>query len=91
MAKKSCIQKTKKKKSLIEKYAKKRAELKDKMSNPSLDLEERMVLQEKLENLPLNSAKIRHRNRCCLLAVRVVITGILEYVVTLSERWPTKV
>lgn len=66
MAKKSCIQKTKKKKLLIEKYAKKRADLKEKMANPDLDFEERLVIQEKLENLPLNSSKIRHRNRCWL-------------------------
>lgn len=66
MAKKSCIQKTKKKKLLIDKYAAKRAELKKQMANPEVSFDERMALQEKLENLPLNSVKIRHRNRCWL-------------------------
>jgi small subunit ribosomal protein S14 len=66
MAKKSCIQKTKKKERLIEKYAKKRAEFKKQLDNPELDFEERVLIQEKLENLPLNSSRVRHRNRCWL-------------------------
>ncbi|MCH2226187.1 MAG: 30S ribosomal protein S14 [Candidatus Caenarcaniphilales bacterium] len=66
MAKKSCIQKTKKKERLIEKFAKKRGELKAKMNDPELDFEERIAIQEKLENLPLNSSRVRHRNRCWL-------------------------
>ncbi len=66
MAKKSCIQKTLKKQRLIAKHAKKRAELKEKLLNPELEFEERMLLQKQIEALPLNSSKVRHRNRCWL-------------------------
>lgn len=66
MAKKSCIQKSYKKKRLITKHAKRRAELKAQMANPELDFEERLEIQKKLEALPLNSSKVRDRNRCWL-------------------------
>jgi len=66
MAKKSAVQKSLKKAKLIEKYAQKRVELKKLLNNPDLDFEERMVIQKKLESLPMNSSKVRHRNRCWL-------------------------
>ncbi len=66
MAKKSSVEKTQRKKNLIAKYAKKRAEYKKLLSNPEIDFEERMLIQKKLEALPGNSSKIRHRNRCWL-------------------------
>ncbi len=66
MAKKSTVQKLHHKRSLMAKYAKKRAELKKAMANPNLDFEERISLQKKLEDLPLNSSRVRDRNRCWL-------------------------
>ncbi len=66
MAKKSSVEKTQKKLRLIAKYAKKRAEYKKLLSNPELAFEERMLIQKKLESLPANSSRVRHRNRCWL-------------------------
>lgn len=66
MAKKSSVQKTQRKKKLIAKYATKRAELKKQFLNPELDFDQKMEIQKKLESLPTNSCKIRHRNRCWL-------------------------
>lgn len=66
MAKKSSIQKSSNKRKLVSKHAKKRAALKLAMANPELDFEERMIIQKKLESLPLNSSEVRHKNRCWL-------------------------
>ncbi len=66
MAKKSSIEKTQRKRKLIAKYAKKRAELKKAMANPELDFEGRIALQRQLESLPLNSSPVRDHNRCWL-------------------------
>ena len=66
MAKKSAIQKTKKKLKLIAKHSEKRAKLKKELINPDLEFEERILIQKKLEALPLNSSKVRHKNRCWL-------------------------
>lgn len=66
MAKKSCIQKTLKKQRLVAKHAAKRAELKKQLNDAELDFEERIEIQKKMEALPLNSSKVRHRNRCWL-------------------------
>lgn len=65
MAKKSAIQKTLKKKKLIAGNAKKRSTIKEQMAKAET-FEERMLLQKQLESLPLNSSKIRHKNRCWL-------------------------
>lgn len=66
MAKKSCIEKTQKKKRLIAKYAKKRAELKKALANAELSFEAKMTIQKQIESLPLNSSRVRDRNRCWL-------------------------
>ena len=66
MAKQSSIQKTLKKQRLIQKHATKRAELKKQLLNPEISFDEKMLIQKKLESLPLNSSKVRHRNRCWL-------------------------
>ncbi len=66
MAKKSSTEKTQRKKKLVAKYAKKRAEYKKAMAVPGLDFEARMSIQRQLESLPLNSSRVRERNRCWL-------------------------
>ena len=64
MAKKSAIEKNKKRQKLVEKYAAKRAELKAVARNEDLSLEERFKARLKLAELPRNSAPNRVRNRC---------------------------
>ncbi len=64
MAKKSAIEKNKKRQKLVEKYAAKRAELRAVAMNEDLSLEERFKARLKLAELPRNSAPNRVRNRC---------------------------
>ena len=64
MAKLSIIQREKKRETLVLKYAQKRQEIKDKLKNPGLEMDELMLLRKQLQKLPLNSAPNRLRNRC---------------------------
>ena len=64
MAKTSAIQKNLKRIKMVEKFAKKRANLKKIIKNKKLDLSERFAAQLKLDKLPKNSSKVRIRNRC---------------------------
>ena len=64
MAKVSAIEKNKKKRRLVAKYAGKRAELKAIISDRSLPIEERFRAQLAIAELPRNGAKNRVRNRC---------------------------
>ena len=64
MAKKSSINKNNKRLKLSNKFYKKRKDLKKIIMNKNLTLEERFKAQQKLSNLPRNSAKNRVRNRC---------------------------
>ena len=64
MAKKSAIEKNKRRERLVNKYAAKRAALKAAANDESLSLEERFAARLKLAELPRNSAKTRVRNRC---------------------------
>ena len=64
MAKMSSINKNNKRLKLSNKFYKKRKDLKKIIMNKNLTLEERFKAQQKLSNLPRNSAKIRVRNRC---------------------------
>ena len=64
MAKLSSIQKNLFRKKLIKKFKSKRELLKSKIKNKNLSLEERIDLQNKLNDLPRNGSAIRHRNRC---------------------------
>jgi small subunit ribosomal protein S14 len=64
MAKMSAVNKNNKRIKLSEKFLKKRKELKKIIMNKKLSLEERFKAQQKLSNLPRNSAKVRVMNRC---------------------------
>ena len=64
MAKKSKIVREKKLLRNIQKYAKKRAELKAIINNPSTKIEDRDIAVNKLDRLPKSSSPIRLRNRC---------------------------
>tara|TARA_Y100001980_G_C14245868_1_gene92796 strand:- start:219 stop:524 length:306 start_codon:yes stop_codon:yes gene_type:complete len=64
MAKASSIQKNISRLKLIDKLRTKRQILKSKIKDKNLSIEERIVFQNKLNELPKNSSAIRHRNRC---------------------------
>ena len=64
MAKLSSINKNNKRIKLSDKFYKKRKALKNIVMNKNLPLDERFKAQQKLSNLPRNSAKVRVMNRC---------------------------
>ncbi|KAH6556675.1 hypothetical protein KP509_1Z161300 [Ceratopteris richardii] len=64
MAKKSLIEKEKKK-NLVKKYDVVRQSLKRQLKN-SLRIQDKLLILEKLQSLPRNSAPSRLRNRCSL-------------------------
>ena len=66
MAKLSSVQKNLNRQKLIEKFSNKRKLLKKKIMDKNISIEERLKLQNKLNDLPRNSANIRYRNRCKL-------------------------
>ncbi len=66
MAKKSMIEREKKRQRLVEKYAAKRAELKEIANDESKSMEERFKARLELAKLPRNSAPSRLHNRCQL-------------------------
>ena len=65
MAKKSMIEREKKRKSLVIKYAKKRNNYKQDIKKSSF-LEEKLEIHRKLQRLPRNSAPVRLHNRCLI-------------------------
>ncbi len=64
MAKTSMINREKKRQALVDKYAAKRAELKEIAKNEDLPMEERFKARLKLAKLPRNSSATRLHNRC---------------------------
>lgn len=64
MAKVSSIKKNDKRKKMSESFSKKRGDLKARIYDKTLSLEERFLLISKLAALPRNSAPSRIRNRC---------------------------
>lgn len=65
MAKKSMIERERKRKKLVEKYAAKRETLKEQFASATSQLE-KMEIHRQLQQLPRNSAPSRMRNRCWL-------------------------
>ncbi|MGI9437133.1 MAG: 30S ribosomal protein S14 [Geminicoccaceae bacterium] len=66
MAKKSAVEKNKNRRRLVDKYAARRAALREIIKNRELEPEERFEATLTLAALPRNSAKTRLRNRCGL-------------------------
>ncbi|MEE3358317.1 MAG: 30S ribosomal protein S14 [Pseudomonadota bacterium] len=66
MAKKSMVEREKKRERLVAKYAEKRAALKEIAIDESKPMEERFKARLKLAKLPRNSAPTRLHNRCQL-------------------------
>ena len=64
MAKKAMIERERKRQKLVEKYAAKRAALKEIANDESQPMEERFKARLKLAKLPRNSSATRLHNRC---------------------------
>jgi small subunit ribosomal protein S14 len=64
MAKTSSIEKNKRRRKMVARFAGKRSELKRVAKDESLTLEERFQARLKLAELPRNSSAVRIRNRC---------------------------
>ncbi|SFK29289.1 30S ribosomal protein S14 [Methylocapsa palsarum] len=64
MAKKSSIEKNKRRIALVKQYSARRKRLKAAANDESLPMEERFTARLKLAELPRNSAAGRIRNRC---------------------------
>ena len=66
MAKTAVINRNEKRRDVVKKYAKKRAELLAVIQNSGMSDEDRMDARLKLQQLPRNASPIRLRNRCQL-------------------------
>jgi small subunit ribosomal protein S14 len=64
MAKKSAIEKNRRRQKLVDKFAAKRERLKNAAVDESLPQEDRFAARLKLAELPRNSSATRVRNRC---------------------------
>ena len=64
MAKKSMLERQKKREKLVAQYASRRAAIKEKLANKELSLGDRVQLNMKLAKLPRNSSPTRLNNRC---------------------------
>ena len=66
MAKKSMIMRQRHREAAVKRYAKKRAELKERIRNPRTSDEDKAEAQKGLQLLPRDANPIRLRNRCAL-------------------------
>lgn len=66
MAKKSMIERDKKRKKVEEKYKKRTTEYRNAMKDPNLPLDQKFEIQLKFASLPRDASKSRQRNRCVL-------------------------
>lgn len=64
MAKQAQIERERKRRKMIERYANKRAQLKARIKDPNISEEERLQAVAKLAKLPRNSSPVRSRNIC---------------------------
>ncbi|MEG3979103.1 30S ribosomal protein S14, partial [Microcoleus sp. herbarium8] len=63
MAKKSMIERERKRQALVDKYADKRADLKDQFDQAANQMD-KMAIHRELQQLPRSSSRTRLRNRC---------------------------
>ena len=66
MAKTAVINRDKKRREIVKKYAARRKELLEVIRNPRTSPEERYAAREKLQKLPRDASPVRLRNRCAL-------------------------
>ena len=64
MAKKSMVQRDKKRAQMVEKYAERRAALKARIKDGNASMDERFEAVQELQKLPRDSSPHRMRNRC---------------------------
>lgn len=64
MAKKSQVLRDQRRKKLIEKHRETRAELRKKLKDPEVSIEEKLSVQEAFAKLPRNSCPTRLNRRC---------------------------
>jgi small subunit ribosomal protein S14 len=64
MAKLSQVLRDRRREKLIEKHAAKRRELRMRLKDPSVSIEEKLEIQEKFAKLPRNSCPTRLNRRC---------------------------
>ena len=64
MAKLSQVLRDKRREKLIQKYAVKRAELRKRLNDATVSIEEKMEIQEQFAKLPRNSCPTRLNRRC---------------------------
>ena len=64
MAKQSQVLRDQKRKKLIAKYAEKRAELRKRLNDPEVSIEEKLEIQVAFSKLPRNSCPTRLKRRC---------------------------
>ncbi len=63
MAKKSMIEREKKRKRMVEQYAEKRATLQEQFA-AATSQQQKLIIHRQIQQLPRNSAPTRMRNRC---------------------------
>ncbi len=78
MAKTSSVEKNKKRIRLAAKYKTIRTELKAKVVNTALSMDDRLEAQQALQKLPKNSNPVRIRNRCALTGRPRGYMGLFE-------------
>jgi small subunit ribosomal protein S14 len=66
MAKKSMLMRQRHREATVQRYAAKRAELKELIRDPKTPDEEKIEAQKKLQKLPRDANPVRLRNRCAL-------------------------
>ena len=66
MAKTSVVNREKKRRETVKKFAEKRKTLLEIANNQKLPVEERYAAREKLQKLPRDASPVRLRNRCAL-------------------------
>jgi small subunit ribosomal protein S14 len=64
MAKISMIERERKRNEMVKRFAKKRAEIKARIGDRNLSVQERQLAQAQLHKLPRNASPARLRNRC---------------------------
>jgi len=79
MAKQSSIQKNLNRIKIVSKFEKRRKNLKKKIMQKDLTIEDRFKLQSKLNDLPRDSSRGRVRNRCRLQEDAVVFIENLVF------------
>jgi small subunit ribosomal protein S14 len=66
MAKKSQVNRDRRRAVLVARHAEKRAELRKRLNDPDVSMDEKLEIQEKFAKLPRNSCPTRITRRCAL-------------------------